>query len=38
MRYGILVARKGGVSATNCLNTKSLKEISAFFTNRKKIN
>jgi DNA polymerase (family 10) len=31
MRYGINVARKGGVSAKNCLNCLNLEEISAFF-------
>ncbi|MGJ1263208.1 helix-hairpin-helix domain-containing protein [Sphingobacterium spiritivorum] len=35
MHYGIYVARKGGVSAENCLNARSVTEISEFFTNRK---
>lgn len=34
MRYGINVARKGGLSKDNCLNALSLNEITAFF-NRK---
>lgn len=35
MHYGILAARKGGVSAQNCLNTFSLAEIETFFRNKK---
>ncbi|MGJ1431298.1 helix-hairpin-helix domain-containing protein [Sphingobacterium spiritivorum] len=35
MHYGVYVARKGGVSAENCLNARSVTEISEFFTNRK---
>ncbi|MGJ1266460.1 helix-hairpin-helix domain-containing protein [Sphingobacterium spiritivorum] len=35
MHYGVYVARKGGVSAANCLNARSVTEISEFFTNRK---
>lgn len=35
MHYGVYVARKGGVSAANCLNARSITEISEFFTNRK---
>ncbi|TZF82688.1 DNA polymerase/3'-5' exonuclease PolX [Pedobacter sp. BS3] len=31
MHYGILAARKGGVSASNCLNAFSLDKITAFF-------
>ncbi|RYD75230.1 MAG: DNA polymerase/3'-5' exonuclease PolX [Sphingobacteriales bacterium] len=31
MRYGILVARKGGLSATKCLNACSLAEITEHF-------
>jgi DNA polymerase (family 10) len=34
-RYGILAARKGGVSAENCLNALSVDEISTYFNNRK---
>ncbi|HEY0054121.1 MAG TPA: helix-hairpin-helix domain-containing protein [Pedobacter sp.] len=33
--YGILAARKGGVSAENCLNALSADEISSYFNNRK---
>lgn len=33
--YGLLAARKGGVSASNCLNAFSLNEISTYFQNRK---
>ncbi len=35
MQYGIHVARKGGVSAENCLNTFSLAQITAYFERRK---
>ncbi|RZM07886.1 MAG: DNA polymerase/3'-5' exonuclease PolX, partial [Pedobacter sp.] len=35
MRYGILAARKGGVSAKNCLNAYTLEEISQYFSNKK---
>lgn len=35
MRYGIFSARKGGVSARNCLNTLTLEEINSYFSNRK---
>ncbi|MCX2473346.1 helix-hairpin-helix domain-containing protein [Pedobacter sp. MC2016-05] len=31
MRYGILVARKGGLSADKCLNAFSLEEITEYF-------
>lgn len=31
MYYGTLVARKGGVSMNDCLNTMSLEQITAFF-------
>ncbi|MFC1224023.1 helix-hairpin-helix domain-containing protein [Pedobacter sp. BG31] len=37
MHYGILVARKGGLSADKCLNAFTLEEITAYF-NRKKPN
>lgn len=36
MQYGVHVARKGGVSPNNCLNTFSLKAITEYFENRKK--
>ncbi|MBE7179127.1 MAG: DNA polymerase/3'-5' exonuclease PolX, partial [Mucilaginibacter polytrichastri] len=35
MRYGTLVARKGGVTAAECLNTKTLEEIRAYFATKK---
>ena len=35
MHYGILVARKGGVAAANCLNTMNLQEITEYFSNKK---
>ncbi len=35
MKYGVHVARKGGLSAKHCLNAFSLSEIDAFFTKRK---
>ncbi|MXV15387.1 DNA polymerase/3'-5' exonuclease PolX [Hufsiella ginkgonis] len=35
MHYGVLVARKGGLAAANCLNTFSMEEISRFFDQRK---
>lgn len=35
MKYGILVARKGGLSADKCLNAFSLEEIATFFDNKK---
>ncbi|WP_316804510.1 helix-hairpin-helix domain-containing protein [Pedobacter nototheniae] len=35
MHYGILVARKGGLSAGKCLNAFSLEEISGYFTAKK---
>ncbi|HUH32937.1 MAG TPA: hypothetical protein VLZ28_03235, partial [Daejeonella sp.] len=38
MHYGILVARKGGVSASNCLNAMDLKEITEYFLNKKPVN
>ncbi|OWK70970.1 helix-hairpin-helix domain-containing protein [Pedobacter sp. AJM] len=34
-RYGILVARKGGLSADKCLNAFSLEEIIAYFDGKK---
>jgi len=36
-RYGILAARKGGVTAADCLNALSANEISAYFKQRKGI-
>lgn len=38
MHYGILVARKGGLSADKCLNAFSLEEITAYFNSKKQIN
>ncbi|HYK76362.1 MAG TPA: helix-hairpin-helix domain-containing protein [Daejeonella sp.] len=35
MHYGVLVARKGGVSVENCLNAMNLEQISHFFEKRK---
>lgn len=35
MRYGVFVARKGGVSADNCLNAMNLKDITKYLTNKK---
>lgn len=35
MRYGILVGRKGGLTAEKCLNAFSLEKISDFFANRR---
>lgn len=35
MHYGILVARKGGLSAGKCLNAFSLEEITAYFNSKK---
>ncbi|MCZ4223227.1 DNA polymerase/3'-5' exonuclease PolX [Pedobacter rhodius] len=35
MRYGILVARKGGLSADKCLNAFSLEEIKDYFDRKK---
>lgn len=37
-RYGVLAARKGGLSSGNCLNTLNLDEISSFFKDRKLVN
>ncbi|MDH5826060.1 DNA polymerase/3'-5' exonuclease PolX [Sphingobacterium faecium] len=36
MHYGIFVARKGGLSVKNCLNSFSLSEIEDFFNKKKK--
>lgn len=36
MKYGVNVARKGGLSAEFCLNSFSSDKISSFFDNRKK--
>ncbi|MBC7913630.1 MAG: DNA polymerase/3'-5' exonuclease PolX, partial [Pyrinomonadaceae bacterium] len=33
--FGLLAARKGGVSAANCLNALSLEEITGYFSTRK---
>jgi DNA polymerase (family 10) len=35
MHYGILVARKGGLSADKCLNAFSLEEITDYFNSKK---
>jgi len=35
MHYGILVARKGGLSANKCLNAFSLEEITVYFDSKK---
>lgn len=35
MRYGILTARKGGLTAKNCLNAYSLAQISQYFSDKK---
>lgn len=35
MHYGILVARKGGVQSSNCLNTMDLRQITNHFEQRK---
>ncbi len=35
MRYGVMVGRKGGLTAEKCLNALSLAEISAFFANKR---
>lgn len=36
MKYGTLVARKGGLSKNNCLNAMSLEQISELFDQQKK--
>lgn len=36
MKYGILVARKGGLSKANCLNAMNLDQISILFEQKKK--
>ena len=35
MHYGVFVARKGGVSASDCLNSMNLQEITAYFEKSK---
>ncbi|SOD11405.1 DNA polymerase/3'-5' exonuclease PolX [Pedobacter xixiisoli] len=35
MRYGVMVARKGGLTAEKCLNAFTLNEISDFFSSKK---
>ena len=35
MHYGILVGRKGGLTAENCLNAFSLQQINNFFINKR---
>lgn len=34
MRYGVMVGRKGGLAANQCLNAYSLPEISTYFLNK----
>ncbi|UXX79101.1 PHP domain-containing protein [Reichenbachiella carrageenanivorans] len=36
MYYGLLAARKGGLTKAHCLNAMSLKEISSYFEGKKK--
>ncbi|RXF71086.1 helix-hairpin-helix domain-containing protein [Arcticibacter tournemirensis] len=36
--YGVLAARKGGVSPMNCLNALNLDEISSFFKGKRLVN
>ena len=35
MRFGVMIGRKGGLTATKCLNAFSLSEISTYFNKRK---
>ncbi|RYZ72121.1 MAG: DNA polymerase/3'-5' exonuclease PolX, partial [Proteobacteria bacterium] len=35
MHYGTLIARKGGVSRTNCLNAMDLDQIKAIFSKKR---
>jgi DNA polymerase (family 10) len=35
MQYGVYVARKGGLSASNCLNTYNLTKVESYFSNKK---
>ena len=35
MQYGINVARKGGLTKNDCLNSFSLREIESFFKSKK---
>jgi DNA polymerase (family 10) len=35
MRFGVMVGRKGGLTAQKCLNAFSLSEISTYFNNKK---
>jgi DNA polymerase (family 10) len=35
MHYGTLIGRKGGLTAAQCLNAKSLQDISEYFSNKK---
>jgi len=35
MHYGVMVGRKGGLTAAQCLNAFNLEEISTFFENKK---
>jgi DNA polymerase (family 10) len=36
MQYGVLVAQKGGLQASNCLNTYTLDAITTYFNTKKK--
>jgi DNA polymerase (family 10) len=35
MKFGVLVARKGGLTADKCLNAFSLSEITSYFNNKR---
>jgi DNA polymerase (family 10) len=35
MNYGVLISRKGGLQATQCLNALSLQDITQYFNNKK---
>ena len=37
MRFGTMIARKGGLTAAKCLNAFSLSEIETYFNSRKLI-
>jgi DNA polymerase (family 10) len=36
MKFGTLIARKGGLSKENCLNAMNFEQISIFFEQKKK--
>lgn len=38
MKYGILVARKGGVSAASCLNALNAEQIRDYFNSKKRVS